>query len=186
MAWVIPSCEAGQQSETAEHTAVKRINITLGAGDNSNQSNHCKIKTDAENKQLASKRNPPTLQFMFCYKYWNVDVWESVKNGIVNTPFRFWFHYCNYTTRLKVSRPVKCHRSKHVFCVVCHRAKWSLGLMSRCREHKHSNWEVKWVTGMSTQAKKHRAAGVMKTRSIGHISAARKKILLYKKKERPQ
>lgn len=72
-----------------------------------------------------------------------------------------------------MSRSVKCHSSKHVFCVVCHWAKWSLGLMSRCREHKHSNWEVRWVTGMSTQAKKQRAGGLMKPRSVGHVSAAR-------------
>lgn len=28
--WVIPLCEAGQQSEAAECTAIKRINITVG------------------------------------------------------------------------------------------------------------------------------------------------------------
>lgn len=53
----------------------------------------------------------------------------------------------------------KCHGlsdvrgGKHAFCVVCHWANWSLGLMSHRSEHKHSNWEVNWVTGMSTQAK---------------------------------
>lgn len=54
-----------------------------------------------------------------------------------------------------MSRPVKCQSSKHALCVVCHWANWSLGLMSRHCEHKHSNWEVNWVTGMSTQARKH-------------------------------
>lgn len=56
MAWVIPSCKAGQQqSETAKCTAVKIINITLGAGDNGNQSSHCKIKTNAEKKAASIK-----------------------------------------------------------------------------------------------------------------------------------
>lgn len=62
--------------------------------------------------------------------------------------------------------------------------------MSHPREHKHSNWEVKWVTGMSTQAKniKKKGAGLMETQGIGHISAARtkKNLLLYEKKEGPQ
>lgn len=66
MVWVIPSCNASQQQfETAECTTVKINYITLGAGHNSNQSNHCKIKTNAEKKQLASKKNPPTQPFMF-------------------------------------------------------------------------------------------------------------------------
>lgn len=71
-----------------------------------------------------------------------------------------------------MSRHVTCQTSIRAFYVVCHWANWSLGLMSRRCEHKHSNWEVNWVTGMSTQARKRWAVAWWKPKSTGRISLA--------------
>lgn len=111
---------------------------------------------------LASKGTCQSLPFP-CLLHQSRNVYTSwEQNGQkVNNPFLLDFiTVITLPPHPRVSPPVRCQGGKHAFCVVCHWANWSLGLMSRRSEHKHSNWEVNWVTGMSTQAKKKHWEGV--------------------------